>query len=107
MPTFAENLVNLESTDGLAVMKLYGDSGKPEAILENKPGTQGSFRVYYHVAKKWGGIGAKAAQEALDLFAEHTEDAREHPGKHPNIDRLFTIIDQNLYYGVRCEPAAR
>ncbi len=85
-------------------MKLFGESGKPEAVLENKPGTQGSFQVYYHVAKKWGAIGPKAAQEALTLFAEHTEDARRNPGRHPNIDRLFEIIERDLYYAVRCYP---
>lgn len=102
--TFAENLATLAPVDDLAVMKLYGESGTVEAIIENRPGSAGSFRVYYHIAKKWGGIGPKAAQEGLELFAEHTSDARAHPGRHPNIDRLFQVIAENRYYAVRCEP---
>jgi hypothetical protein len=31
----------------------------------------------------------------LELYAEHTEDARQHQGKHPNIDRLIGLIDEN------------
>lgn len=105
MPNFQENLATLENTDAFASMKLFGESGAPEGQIENVPGSQGSFRVYYHVSKKWGGVGPKAAQEALDLFAEHTADAKANPGKHPNIDRLFEVINQNIYYAVRCYPA--
>jgi aspartate aminotransferase-like enzyme len=35
-------------------------------------------------------IGAKAL--GLELFAEHTDDARDNPNKHPNIDRLFRVL---------------
>jgi hypothetical protein len=27
----------------------------------------------------------------LELYAEHTADARANPGKHPNIDRLILV----------------
>ena len=104
MTNFAENLEKLENVDAFALMKLFGEDGDVEAVIENKPGSSGSFRVYYHVALKWGGIGPKAAEEALGLFAEHTEDARTHPGKHPNIDRLLQSIEQDIYYSVRCYP---
>jgi len=103
MPSFSENLQQLPPTDGLQRLSLIGIDGKTIAVIENAPGTQGSFRVYHHVAEKWGGIGVDAAQEALTLFAEHTDDARLRPGKHPNIDRLFDIVERNLRFDVRCE----
>lgn len=93
MPNFAETLQQLAPVDGLHRLSLIGADGQTLAVIENAPGTQGSFRVYHHVAKKWGGIGIDAAQEALTLFSEHTDDARRHPGKHPNIDRLFGITE--------------
>lgn len=104
MATFAENLEKLENVDGFGVMKLFGEDGDVAAVIENQPGSAGSFKVYYHVALKWGGIGPKAAEEALALFAEHTDDARAHPGNHPNIDRLLDSISNDVYYSVRCYP---
>ena len=103
MPNFSENLQQLPPTDGLQRLSLIGIDGKTIAVIENAPGTHGSFLVYHHVAKKWGGIGSDAAEEALTLFAEHTDDARMFPGKHPNIDRLLDIIERNLHFEVRCE----
>ncbi|MHB1678644.1 MAG: DUF2322 family protein [Sulfuriferula sp.] len=104
MATFAENLVTLENVDGFVAMKLFDEMGNVCGTIENKPGSSGSFRVYYHIALKWGGVGQKAAQEGLDLFAEQADDARQHPGKHPNIDRLFEVLDADAYYSVRCYP---
>ena len=104
MANFAENLEKLENVDAFRLMKLFGEDGEVAAVIENIPGSSGSFRVYYHVALKWGGVGPKAAEEALALFAEHAEDARAHPGKHPNIDRLLQSIEQDVYYSVRCYP---
>ena len=98
MKTFAENLSVLPTLDGLSLLHLLDDQGVIQATIENKPGMQGSFRVYHFVATKWDGLGAEAARKALALFAEHTEDAKQHPGKHPNIDRLFEIVAKNLRY---------
>ena len=36
-------------------------------------------------------LDAKAAAHGLAVFAEHTEDARQRPGAHPNIDRLLAL----------------
>ncbi len=105
MATFTENLATLENVDGFVAMKLFDEMGNVCGTIDNQPGSTGSFRVYYHIALKWGGIGQKAAQEGLDLFAEHTDDARGNPGKHPNIDRLFKVLDTDAYYSVRCYPA--
>ena len=75
------------------------------ARIANQPGKAGSLAVYHALAAKHGGIGVAAAQEGLLLFAEHTESARQHPGSHPNIDRLFEIIASGQGYSVRLIPA--
>ena len=107
MPTFKENLETLkQNTDNLAALEFYGDGYEPDFVIENREGSAGSFKVYYEVAVEFGGVGPKAAQKALELYAEHVEDAKANPGKHPNIDRLFEIIDQDLYYSVRAVPKA-
>jgi hypothetical protein len=47
--------------------------------------------VYNYLALTYGAITPDAARKGLDLYAEHTVDAQEHPGKHPNIDRLKAL----------------
>ncbi len=104
MTLFSQNLAALESVEAYARMELYGADSEPVAVIENAPSSQGSLQIYYHVSLKWGGIGPAAARRALELYAEHVEDAKQNPGKHPNIDRLFEIIEKDEYYSVRCYP---
>lgn len=62
-------------------------------------GKLGSLRVYYALAQQFNGkLDRTSAQQGLQLFAEHTVDAEQHPGKHPNIDLLFKVINDNLSY---------
>ncbi|AOV17755.1 hypothetical protein BJI67_12460 [Acidihalobacter aeolianus] len=105
MSSFEDNLKSLKQPyEHIAVLEGYADGYEPAFAIENRPGSQGALAVYYEVAVKHGGLTPKAAEEALALFAEHTDDARKHPGAHPNIDRLFAIIEQELYYSVKAVP---
>ncbi|MDR1850124.1 MAG: DUF2322 family protein, partial [Zoogloeaceae bacterium] len=63
------------------------------ALLENRPGSAGSVAVYNHLAQTFGAITPEAAHKGLELYAEHAEEARQFPGKHPNIDRLLRLTD--------------
>ncbi len=90
---FADNLKQLPSVSHLAALQLLDASGQVSATIENKPGQAGSLAVYAALAGKHGSINAAAAQEGLDIYAEHTADSRANPGKHPNIDRLISIIE--------------
>ena len=93
---FADNLKKLPSVEGLEKLDLFDEAGKVVATLENKPGKAGSLAVYNHLIQRHNRINAAAAMEGLTLFAEHSNDAEKHPGKHPNIDRLFKVIEENL-----------
>ena len=92
MSTFADNLRQLPSIAHLAELQLIDATGATVATIENKPGKAGSLAVYNALAAKHGSINVAAAEEGLQLFAEHTESARQHPGSHPNIDRLLEVI---------------
>ncbi|MFM7024696.1 MAG: DUF2322 family protein, partial [Limnohabitans sp.] len=92
MNTFADKLRQLPAITHLAEIQLIDAAGQVAATIENKPGKAGSVAVYNALAAKHGSINVAAAQEGLQLFAEHTESARQHPGSHPNIDRLLEII---------------
>lgn len=87
---FADTLKTLPEIAGEA-LALTDAAGAEVAVIANAPGTAGSFRVYGYLAGKYGAIDAAAAAEGLAIYAEHAEDARANPGKHPNIDRLFPI----------------
>ena len=91
MSQFAENLKKLPGVSHLAAINLLDGEGNLVVAVENKAGSQGSLAVYNHLAQTYGAITPDAAKKGLELYAEHTEDARAHPGKHPNIDRLIAI----------------
>jgi len=91
---FADNLKQLPLADHLAAIHLKDEGGNTVATIENKPGQAGSLRVYTALADKHGAINVDAAKEGLELYAEHSEDARLNPGKHPNIDRLIGLVER-------------
>lgn len=98
---FAENLKQLPRVSHLAAIQLLDDAGNVVATIENKPGQAGSLAVYNHLGQIHGAITAEAARKGLDLYAEHTEDARLNPGKHPNIDRLLALAESRQMLRVK------
>lgn len=100
--SFVDNLKDLPEASGVR-LRLRDTDGVECGVIENTPGTAGSFRVYAYLAMQHGGITPEAAEEGVVLYAEHTEDARHHPGKHPNIDRLLDCIAQQSQLGVSVE----
>ncbi len=89
--SFAENLKKLPGISHLAAINLLDADGNVVASIENKPGSQGSLAVYNHLAQTYGSITVEAAKKGIEIFAEHSEDERANPGKHPNIARLLQI----------------
>lgn len=89
--SFKENLQNLPSIDRINRLEMVDAAGDVVASIENQPGKQGSLAVYQYLLATYGTLNAEAATHGLAVFAEHTEDARDRPGAHPNIDRLFEI----------------
>ena len=91
MSSFAENLKKLPGISHLTALNLLDAEGNVVATLENKPGSAGSVAVYNHLAQTYGAITPQAALKGIEIYAEHSEDAKLHPGKHPNIDRLIQL----------------
>jgi hypothetical protein len=89
--TFKDNLRHLAPIDGLDCINLVDGAGHVVATIENQPGKQGSLAVYQHLQQRFGTLDAQAAEHGLAVFAEHTADARNRPGAHPNIDRLLAV----------------
>lgn len=89
--TFKDNLQQLPSVDGVQRIDLVDGKGAVVASIENQPGKQGSLAVYQYLKQFFDTLDAKAAEHGLAVFAEHTADARNRPGAHPNVDRLLAI----------------
>ncbi|NNM83443.1 MAG: DUF2322 family protein [Burkholderiales bacterium] len=95
MKNFAQNLKSLPSVENIDRIEIH-EEGEAVVRIENRPGQAGSLAVYCHLANTYGSIHAESAERGLELYAEHVADARENPGKHPNIDRLFRVIAERL-----------
>ena len=94
MSQFAANLKKLPGISHLAAINLLDADGHVFGVFENKAGSPGSLAGLTHLAQTYGAITPDAARKGLELFAEHADDARLHPGKHPNIDRLLGLVKE-------------
>jgi hypothetical protein len=101
MQKFSDILQTLDDASHVMRIELYNKDGSSAGSIENKPGSQGSIKVYYHLARMYGEISLDAAVEGLSLYAEHTEDAENCPGKHPNVDRLLNILEDEQPLSVK------
>jgi hypothetical protein len=90
---FKDNLAQLPAIECIERIDLVDGKGAVVATIENKPGKQGSLAVYSYLQQAFGMLDALAAEHGLAVFAEHTADARNRPGAHPNVDRLLAIAD--------------
>ena len=53
--------------------------------------------VIHHIPAAPGKLGSLRLYNAL---AENVEDAKQNPGKHPNIDLLFKVVSENVVYSL-------
>ncbi len=92
--SFSDTLKLLPGVSHLAAIELIDGDEAVVGRIENRAGQAGSLVVYNHLAQLYGAITPDAARKGLELYAEHTADARENPGKHPNIDRLIGLAER-------------
>jgi|TARA_B100001093_G_scaffold489337_1_gene527408 hypothetical protein len=93
MEKFKDILETLEEASHVRRIDLFDQANNLNGSILSKPGTLGSIRVYHHLWKTFGVIDVNAAIEGIELFSEHVKAAEDHPGRHPNIDRLLQIIE--------------
>lgn len=99
---FKAHLATLPTIEHLVGLNVW-DTEKVIHHIPAQEGKLGSPRVYNALAQQFDGkLDRTSAQKGLEIFAEHTADARQNPGKHPNIDLLFKVIEEELSY--RLEP---
>ena len=101
MPSFKDNLETFPAADGILRLELVGADGQVAGMVENRPGSQGSLRLYLELARRFGALTPAAAQAGCALYAEHHADALAHPGKHPNADRLLAAARDGTVLAIR------
>ena len=101
---FADRLKTLPRVAHIQSIHITDQRGQTLGDIENKPGQAGSVALYHYLAETFDCLGPEAAQKGLELYSEHTDDARQHPGKHPNIDRLFDILEHQYLFQITCQP---
>ena len=85
-------MVKLPNIQNIKEIKLFNANGYEIGNILNIPGSQGSIKLYNHLFLIFGELNTNAAIKGLGLYCEHVEDAKNNPGKHPNIDRLLYIV---------------
>ena len=97
---FKDILETLPSIDHLTGLDVLNGKTVIHHILA-APGKLGSLRLYNALAEKFNGkLDRTSAQQGIEWFAEHVEDAKQNPGKHLNIDLLFKVIAEELNYSL-------
>ena len=92
---FKDYLAIFPTIEHLAGLEVKNSMGEVIHTIPAIEGKLGSLKLYHALIAKFT---ATAAQQGLEWFAEHVEDAKLHQGKHPNIDLLFKVIDQDLTF---------
>ena len=92
MKNFNDILATFANINNIKEIKLFDADGYETGNILNIPGSQGSIKLYNHLFLIFGELNTNAAIEGLGLYCEHVEDAKNNPGKHPNIDRLLNIV---------------
>lgn len=96
---FKDFLATFPSIDGLGGLEVQNVSGEVVHTIPAIEGKLGSLKLYNALAVQFDGVlNAESAEQGLVWFAEHVEDAKQNVGKHPNIDLLFKVIEQNLTF---------
>ena len=94
---FQENLATLPAIDYLSGLDVCDETGSVIHNIPASPGKLGTLKLYHALAAEFNGsLNAAAAERGLALFAEHVADAAAHPGKHPNIDVLVRVKNEDL-----------
>lgn len=96
---FQDYLAQMPSVHHLQGLEVQDEQGKVIHVIPAIEGKLGSLKLYYALTKQFSGcLNKESAQQGLIWFAEHVEDAKKFPNKHPNIDLLLCVEKNDLVY---------
>lgn len=96
---FKEYLSTMPDIDHLSGLDVVAHDGTIVHTIPAIEGKLGSLKLYHALAQQFDGVlNATTAEQGLTWFAEHVADAKQNVGKHPNIDLLLHIHQNQLVY---------
>ena len=96
---FQENLAALPDIGRLGGINICDAAGSIVHTIPAVEGKLGSLKVYNALAAEFNGVlNRHSAEQGLAWFDEIVSDAQKNPGKHPNIDLLLKVQDEDLHY---------
>ncbi|MDO4698741.1 MAG: DUF2322 family protein [Pasteurellaceae bacterium] len=98
---FKDYLATFACVDHVMKLEIVNEDEEIIHIIPAIEGKLGSLKLYYTLAERFTRLTPEAAQQGLIWFAEHVVDAKQNPGKHPNIDLLFKVIDEQRVFKLR------
>lgn len=97
--TFNDQLATFPAVEGLSGLNVLDQENNVIHHIPAVAGKLGSLKLYNALAAQFAGkLNPESAAQGLLWFAEHVADASQNPGKHPNIDLLFKVQNENLAY---------
>ncbi len=92
--SFKENLDKMPDIAHLSGLDIIDSEGRVAHYIPAAEGKLGSLKLYHALAQEFGNTLNR-------WFAEIVDDAKAHPGKHPNIDLLLKVQDEDLVYTLK------
>lgn len=93
---FKDYLERFPDISHLSSLDVLDENGTVIHTIPAIEGKLGSLKLYNALAEKFGHqLNVDSAHQGIIWFAEHVADAKQHIGKHPNIDLLFKVVEHN------------
>lgn len=104
--TFQEYLAQMPDIAHLSGLSVLDEQDNTVHHIPAVEGKLGSLKLYHALYGQFSGcLNAAAAEQGLIWFADFLDDAAAHPGKHPNIDLLQRVKNENL--SLRLQPETK
>ena len=100
---FKDYLATFPEIDHLSRIDVL-ENGTVVHTIPAVEGKLGSLRLYNALSQLFASqLTAESANQGLIWFAEHVNDAKSNPGKHPNIDLLLNVVKYDKKLEIRVE----
>lgn len=99
---FKDYLATFPSIEHLSELQVLNEKGEVIHQIPAVEGKLGSLKLYNALSEKFNQqLNIETAQQGIIWFAEHVEDAKQNKGKHPNIDLLFKVVEEQQQFSLK------